>query len=186
MSKHVLNVVLALFLWFSPVMAAPPNMKLQNDAPTKITADKMVYEAEKRQVVFAGSVHVQRSDFELWSERLTVFFKPASGGNASNEGLPAGMAAGDVDSMTAEKNVRMRSGERTGSCGKASYTPDKELIVMQIDPRLSDGKNSISGHEIRHYAAENRSEVIGGGQKRVEAVFSAPASKRLSSVGGRK
>ncbi|MBO4311486.1 MAG: organic solvent tolerance protein OstA [Desulfovibrionaceae bacterium] len=186
MNKTLLGAVLALFLWALPAMAAPSGTKPQNDVPTKITANKMVYEAEKRQVVFAGSVHVQRSDFELWSERLTVFFKPAQGAREGHEGLPTGMAAGDVDYMSAEKNVRMRSGERTGSCGKASYTPDKELIVMQIDPRLSDGKNSISGHEIRHYAGENRSEVIGGGQKRVEAVFSAPASKRLSAVGGRK
>ncbi len=165
-----------------PAVAAPAGgnrLKSASNVPTRITSDKMVYEAEKLRVVFSSKVHVQREDFELWADKLTVNFKPApekeTPAAPGQEVMPAGMATGDVDSMVAERNVRMRSGERTGSCGRATYTPDKELIVMESNPRLSDGKNTITGNEIRHYAAENRSEVIGGGQKRVEAVFSAPA-----------
>ncbi|MBO4794182.1 MAG: organic solvent tolerance protein OstA, partial [Deltaproteobacteria bacterium] len=143
MNKTLLGAVLALFLWALPAMAAPSGTKPQNDVPTKITANKMVYEAEKRQVVFAGSVHVQRSDFELWSERLTVFFKPAQGAREGHEGLPTGMAAGDVDYMSAEKNVRMRSGERGRiSCSGTSGKTPWEVRSTQL--RLRAPSRSLS------------------------------------------
>lgn len=62
------------------VNAAEPGRKPlrpDTDVETRITADKLTYQAEKRQVVFEGNVRVNRPDFDLRSARLTVYMKPA-------------------------------------------------------------------------------------------------------------
>ncbi len=156
------------------------------DVPTKITADHMEYDANKLQVVFRDKVHVDRPDMQIWSEVLTVHFKPAEQKNTQEAGsTPPGLAAGDVDRLVAEKSVRMKSENRVGTCDRATYTPDTGVLVMQGNPRLEDGKNTITGNEIRYYANENRSEVTSAGKKRVEAVFASPESGSKSGRGGR-
>ena len=147
------------------------------NVPTKITADHMEYDANKLQVVFKDKVHVDRPDMEIWAEVLTVHFKPAEQKDKqAKDSTPQGLAAGDVDRLVAEKRVRMKSEDRVGSCERATYTPDTGVLVMQGNPRLEDGKNTITGNEIRYYANENRSEVTSSGKKRVEAVFASPES----------
>lgn len=144
------------------------------DTETRITANKLTYQAEKRQVVFEGNVHVTRPDFDLRSARLTVYMKPANAPkNGASGSVPAGLATGDVDRLVAQGNVVMTEPEgRSGTSDKATYTTDDGVLLMEGSPRLTDGENTITGETIRYYTQENRSEVIGGAKKRVEAVFS--------------
>lgn len=187
--KHALvaMTVLTCTLFAASAVAAPvAPPKPAKNVETRITSDKMTYLADKQQVVFESNVHVQRPDFELWSSRLTVYMKPAKKEEDSQKksSLPSGMAAGDVDKIVAEQNVRMKSENRTGTCNRATYTVDNGVLVMDGDPRLTDGENTISGEVIRYFTEENRSEVQGGARKRVEAVFSSP-DKPAQVKGGR-
>ena len=152
--------------------AAPP--KPAKDVETRITSDQLTYAAENQRVVFDRNVHVVRPDFELWAERITVYLKPPKNGGPKEEkgSMPSGMAAGDVDRIVAERNVRMKSENRTGTCAKATYTMDTGVLLMEGDPRLTDGENTVTGETIKYFTEENRSEVLGGTKKRVEAVFS--------------
>ena len=188
----VLTITAGLLCGFAGLGAAAPAgnggmPKPARNVPTKITADHMEYDANKLQVVFRDKVHVDRPDMQIWSEVLTVHFKPAD--QKAKEGggsTPPGLAAGDVDRLVAEKSVRMKSENRVGTCDRATYTPDTGVLVMQGNPRLEDGKNTITGNEIRYYANENRSEVTSSGKKRVEAVFvSADSGRGSSGRGGR-
>ena len=186
--KHALfaTTVLTFALFAVSAMAAPivPPKPAKN-VETRITADKMTYLADQQRVVFESNVHVQRPDFELWSAKLTVHMKPAGQDNGREKGsLPSGMAAGDVDKIVAEQNVRMKSENRIGTCNRATYTVDDGVLVMDGNPRLTDGENTISGEVIRYFTEENRSEVQGGSKKRVEAVFSSP-DKPATVRGGR-
>ena len=94
------------------------------------------------------------------------------------------MAAGDVDRIVAERNVRMKSENRNGTCAKAIYTMDDGVLLMEGDPRLTDGENTVTGETIKYFTEENRSEVMGGSKKRVEAVFSG--SKNSSPIRGNR
>ena len=151
-------------LWAAPV--TPP--KPAKNVETRITSD------QKQLVIFDKNVHVVRPDIEIWADRITVYLKPPKGDAQKKEGekggMPAGMAAGDVDRIVAERNVRMKSENRNGTCAKATYTMDDGVLLMEGDPRLTDG--------------ENRSEVMGGSKKRVEAVFSG--SKNSSPIRGNR
>lgn len=171
-------------LWAAPL--TPP--KPAKNVETRITSDQLTYLAEKQLVIFDKNVHVVRPDIEIWADRITVYLKPPKGDAQKKEGekggMPAGMAAGDVDRIVAERNVRMKSENRNGTCAKATYTMDDGVLLMEGDPRLTDGENTVTGETIKYFTEENRSEVMGGSKKRVEAVFSG--SKNSSPIRGNR
>lgn len=194
MKKHLLSLTFLALLCASPFSSpswaapqtAPP--RPEKDVETRITSDQLTYIAEKQRIVFEKNVHVDRPDFRLWADRLTVLLKPPKDGQAKTDtrkgGLPEGMAAGDVDRIIAERNVRMESQGRTGTSDKATYTIDDGVLLMEGNPRLTDGDNTVTGETIRYFTEENRSEVKGGSKKRVEAVFSG--AKTPAQPGGGK
>lgn len=183
--KHTLLGIAAIsagLLCAAPLKAAPvtPPRPAQN-VETRITSDQLTYLAEKQLVVFDKNVHVVRPDMEIWADKITVYLKPPKNKNEGEGGsMPGGMAAGDVDKIVAERNVRMKSENRSGTCAKATYTMDNGILLMEGDPSLTDGENTVTGETIRYYTEENRSEVLGGSKKRVEAVFSG--SKTSSPI----
>ena len=139
------------------------------DVPVKITSDTMTYTQKGDQVVFKGSVYVIRQDIELWSNTLTVLLEKKE--EAKNATRSVVDEQGSIKKIIAQGNVRIKADKgRTGSCGKATYEADKDLLTMEDNPMLMEGSNKIQGEVIRLYIKENRSEVIGG-KGRVEAIF---------------
>lgn len=161
----------------------------RNDVPTAVKSDRMQYDAKGQVVVFEGTVYVQRPDFEMWADRITLHLKKkaarsgkdnaggdtAQGGQSGQSGQSgiSGMDAGEIDRIVAERNVRMKRENRTGECEKATYTVDTAVLVMEGNPVLHEGDNSIKGEVITFYTRENRSEVRGSSTKRVQAVFTS-------------
>lgn len=126
-------------------------------------------------------------NIEIWADRITVYLKPPKGDAQKKEGRKGGSCrngAVDVDRIVAERNVRMKSENRNGTCAKATYTMDDGVLLMEGDPRLTDGENTVTGETIKYFTEENRSEVMGGSKKRVEAVFSG--SKNSSPIRGNR
>ncbi len=71
------------------------------------------------------------------------------------------MEAGDIDRIVAEKNVRLKSEDREGTCNKATYYAKDDKFVMEGSPRLWDNKQStITGGTVVHYLSTNKSEVL--------------------------
>ncbi|CAK7014300.1 MAG: Lipopolysaccharide export system protein LptA [Desulfovibrio sp.] len=128
---------------------------------TRILSEKMTYDSAKNQVVFEGKVHVTRPDMEIWSEVLTLVLDSSEkkAGSTSNNSL--GVAGGGkVERIIAEKNVRIKQGDKSGTCGKATYYVNAGKIVMEYNPVLIDGSNKIRGSVINYFTASGRSEVI--------------------------
>ena len=63
-----------------------------------------------------------------------------------------------------------------GRCATLTYMVQSGVLLMEGDPILEDGDNTITGQVIKFYMKDNRSEVVGGKDKRVQAVFSAPGT----------
>jgi lipopolysaccharide export system protein LptA len=134
----------------------------------------MTYAADSGLVTFTRSVYVSRPDFELWADSLTVHLKPAERREQAGGNAVSGMAAGDIERIVADGNVRMKKEKNSSTSGKATYVADTETLILEGSPRLTDGENVIAGEVVRYYMRENRSEVSGGKGK-VEAVFSTSA-----------
>jgi lipopolysaccharide export system protein LptA len=148
---------------------------------TRILSEKMTYDSAQNQVVFEGKVHVTRPDMEIWSEILTIVLDnsekkntPSSSGNAlSVEG------GGNVERIIAEKNVRIKQENKSGTCGKATYFVNAGKIIMEQGPVLVDGENRIKGRVIEYYTETGRSKVIGD----VDFQFSTEDNKGPSLPG---
>lgn len=178
--RSALCVALLLFM-SAPVLAADAGSAkpgpVRRDVPTAVKSDRMQYDAKGQVVVFEGTVYVQRPDFEMWAERITLHLKkkaakPDKPENAG-DGAMGGMDAGEIDRIVAERNVRMKRDNRTGECSKATYTVDNGVMVMEGNPILREGDNTIRGEVITFYTRENRSEVRGSSSSRVQAVFTS-------------
>ncbi|MDY0226105.1 MAG: LptA/OstA family protein [Desulfomicrobium apsheronum] len=164
------SLIILLFLACStPLWAA-------ETVPVKITSDTMTYTQKGDQVIFTGSVYVIRQDIQLWSDTLTVLLEKKDGAKNATQGVPDEQGA--IKKIIAKGNVRIKADKgRTGTCGKATYEADKDLLTMEDSPMLMEGANKIQGEVIKLYIKENRSEVLGG-KGRVEAIFNTPASKQ--------
>ena len=175
--RFFLSCLLSAAVFFlaahTQVFAASPvaDKSKAGKVPTSITAGGMEYNAEAQVVVFRGKVHVKRPDFDLWAEKMTIYLDKSSKSQTSSDIGAGGMQAGEIDRIVAEKNVRMKSDDKEGTCEKATYFAKEDKFVMEGSPVLRDkGKNTISGRTVVHYLGSNRSEVQGG----VAATFFTP------------
>ncbi|MCK9241484.1 LptA/OstA family protein [Desulfocurvus sp.] len=166
---RVLCVVCLLALALGPGAFAAEKAK-GGQVPTKITSEKVRYEQDGRVVIFLGKVFVQRPDMTIRSRKLTVHL--AQGASGAAPGRPAG--PGEVERIVAEGDVELEREGRQGTCATATYHVQKGLLVMEGEPRLTDGDNQITGRIIRLYLKDNRSEVEGGPDRQVEAIFMTP------------
>jgi lipopolysaccharide export system protein LptA len=156
-----------LILW---LIAVPGHA--QNKNPIDIGADVMRVDQQDGVVVFEGNVQVEQGDVQIWSDRLTIHYKK-NGGSRSAPAQIGGDTA-DISKIVAEDNVVIKQGGREGTCGLASYYMDKELLVMERNPVLKEGKNVVTGKIVNMDLKNNLSEVVGGEGKRVRATFFTP------------
>jgi lipopolysaccharide export system protein LptA len=138
--------------------------------PTKITSDRMHYSPTGQEVVFEGNVHVNREDMDLRAGTIAIHFAP--GGEPAQEGQP--LDPGRIEKITASDGVRIERQGKVGTAARATYLVREGLLRLEGDPVLQDGKNTIRGETIKLYLKDNRSEVVGGENQRVEALFFTP------------
>lgn len=152
-----------------PVATAPPE-PIQvgvdpSQVPVKITSDRMTYDENGKVVSFVGNVVAVHGELTLWANRLSAFFSSRSGKK---------FAVDSIDRIVAEGDVRAQKGKTEGSCGKLTYLVEEQILKMEEDPILKDGPNSLTGNVINFFVRENRSEVVSGQGKRVQAIFLTP------------
>ena len=152
-----------------PVATAPPE-PIQvgvdpSQVPVKITSDRMTYDENGKVVSFVGNVVAVHGELTLWANRLSAFFSSRSGKK---------FAVDSIDRIVAEGDVRAQKGKTEGSCGKLTYLVEEQILKMEEDPVLKDGPNSLTGNVINFFVRENRSEVVSGQGKRVQAIFLTP------------
>ena len=138
--------------------------------PVKITSDRMIYDENGKVVSFVGNVIAEHGQLTLWAKKLSAFFSS----NKTNK-----IGADSVDRIVAEGNVRAKKGNTEGTCGKLTYFVEKQLLKMEQEPVLQDGPNSLTGEVINFHIRENRSEVIGGENQRVKAIFMTPERMKV-------
>ncbi len=175
--RHLCAALCLLFMAAVPARAADPARADLAKTPTKIESDSMRYDQSAGTVVFEGKVHVDRPDFQLWSNQLTVHFSPQAKGaskdqKAAGQSLPAD--AGKIEKIVAAGAVRIERDGKVGTCGTATYLVQEGLFSMEGEPVLKDGANIVTGKVVKLFFKDNRSEGLGGEGQRVQATFSTP------------
>jgi lipopolysaccharide export system protein LptA len=137
-----------------------------SQAPVKITADRMTYVEKDRKVTFSGNVQAEHEGLHLWAATLSAFF--TEGGAGAKD------MSDNIERIVADGGVKMKKEKSEGSCRTLTYFVKDGVLRMEGEPVLSDGANTVSGDVIKFFVKDNRSEVLGGQGKRVEAVFRVP------------
>lgn len=171
MKKTLLSLFIIAFC--ATCAKAAPIPGGEDNLPVDVTSETMVYNADKNTVIFKGNVEAVRGEFKMWSELLTLYLTKNNNEGKEKTSAPAALEGGNLDQIVAEKNVRFQNGTQSGSAQKATYYSAKSLLVLEGNPILHDGDNSIKGTVIRYYVNENRSVVEGSPKQRVHAVFSS-------------
>jgi len=145
--------------------------------PVRITSDKMVYSQNDNAVVFLGNVHGTQKDMAIWATKVTAFFadkkKDPKGQKGGAEKAP-GDFGNTIERIVAEGSVRLVAGKNEGACSTLIYYVADGVLRMEGNPILREGQNTVRGDVIKFYMHENRSEVLSGTQRRVEAIFFSP------------
>jgi lipopolysaccharide export system protein LptA len=72
--------------------------------------------------------------------------------------------------------VKIDSGDRHATGGRAVFDDAKRTVTLSEEARLSDGPNEVAGDRVVVYIDEQRS-VVQGGPERVRAVLYPPTER---------
>lgn len=124
--------------------------------PVKIEASTLEFEYRTGELTYQGGVKVSQGDISLSSDELRLKL------NVEDMGRP--------QQIVAQGHVRIVSGERIATGGRAVFNQGDQTITLSEDAVLRDGPNEVSGEKIIVFLDEERS-VVEGGTNRVRAVL---------------
>jgi len=117
-----------------------------------VQADHLDIWHDRQQALFAGHVHLKRDDFELFCDKLRVFY--AEGG-----GIDRGVATG---------HVRMRQGDKHGHADRAELDNKRQILTLTGHAVMEQTGGRIEGETIIHHIREKTTEVRKGKGERVK------------------
>jgi len=145
--------VCLLLLALAPAAFAAPAASRE---PLKIKSDTLRADNEKKTATFEGKVVARQGDLTLYADRLVISY--------SGE-------ARELSRVEAFGNVRILHGTRQATGAHAVYEPKLARILLDGSPRVIQGSDEITGKLITYFVNEQRSEVTGGPDERVQAVI---------------
>lgn len=161
--------------------------------PIVITSDTLEYDYKANVVVYRGRVQAEQGGVKLSSDTLTVTFasaKPDAGAGGDAGVTMPGQDGQRLREIVALGNVRIDSGTRWATGGRAAFDQGQRTLVLTDGPMLHDGSNEVVGDRVIVYLDEDRS-VVEGGRKRVKAVLYpdkdsglAPSTEKRPSATG--
>lgn len=125
--------------------------------PVEIEAATLEFEYRTGELTYRGGVTVTQADISLNSDELRLLL------DTEDLGRPR--------EIVARGNVRIVSGTRVATGGRAVFDNAEQTVTLSEDAVLRDGPNEVAGEKIVVYIDEQRSVVEGGETKRVRAVL---------------
>jgi lipopolysaccharide export system protein LptA len=154
MNKSFVAAGLALFLATVPLMTQAAGER--SSQPIQIKSDSLLTDSVARNATFTGKVTARQGDVTIYADKLVVTYSDK---------------ANEVERVEAFGNVRISQGDRMAHAGHASYDSKGGKIVLDTDPKVFQGNDVVTGKIITYFVDEQRSEVTGGPEGRVEAVI---------------
>ncbi len=148
-------VFLVAVLWRDG-RSAQDSLKVRRDQPIQVKSNELSTDSSGKVATFSGKVTAIQGDVTIYCDRLVVKY---------------GESEGEVSRVEAFGNVRIVQGNKNGQAGRAVYDRMAGTIVLEDNPRVSQGDDMITGKVITFYLNEEKSLVTGGSDRRVEAVI---------------
>lgn len=132
----------------------PPGIR--SDQPIQIKSNQLSSDGAGKVATFTGSVVARQGDVTIYCDRLVVYY---------------GDQESDVSKVEAFGSVRVIQGNRQGHAGKATFDNRVGTVVLEENPRVNQGNDTVTGKVITFFLNEQKSLVTGGADRRVEAVI---------------
>lgn len=172
MSLRILNLKRLVFVslgliagsWVFQCLAQEPAA-----TPILITSERMIIHNPEQQLVFEGTVHVQKDDFQMDADRMIVNFVPNAQGNAfsgsfsvSSSKTPGAAAQSrSVSTIHADGHVKIIKGDRRATSQAAIYEQATDKVSLTGNPESWEKDYKVRGTKITIFLKENRSLVEG-------------------------
>lgn len=147
--------------------AVGQSLKHDTELPIEISADALEIRQDQKMAVFRGNVDAQQGQIKLSADEIRVWYDDREKGDD-------GEVRGSISRIVADGNVLITTPRETAKGGHGEYDVPKKLITLTGNVVLTRGGNVITGERLVLDLAEGRSEITGGGKKRVKGVFSPP------------
>jgi lipopolysaccharide export system protein LptA len=126
------------------------------NAPIKITANRMETQNGKNAVSFLENVVAKKGDMTIYANRIDVY------SDKDKKKLIKIIATGDVK---IEKGMKVATG------AEAEYYEVEQKLILRGNPKLKEKDNLIEGSEIIYYIKEENVTVHGDENKKVEVTL---------------
>ena len=153
--RLILALVIGLLL-SSVGLAAESTGGERNSQPIQIKSDFLTTDRAKMTAVFTGKVVARQGDVVIYCDRMVLFYSEADK---------------EVDKVEAFGNVRIIQGNKRGLSGHGIYYNKEGKIVLDINPKVYQDEDEVSGKVITHYVDTKQSEVTSDQDTRVNAII---------------
>ncbi len=147
------------------LLALAHGAEVRSALPIQIKSNDLLADSARKTATFTGNVVARQGDLTIYADKLVILY-------ADSEQ--------EVRQAELFGKVRIVQGDRIGQAGHAIYDARQGTILLDQDPRVSQGENVITGATITYFVDDGRSVVTGGGSGRVEAIIQ-PRGKKAGS-----
>ena len=129
------HFILLCLLGFKQVWAKNTQTKKSPETPIIIRSDFITIKQKSQQVKFLQNVIVEQDDNSLFANEMVVDYLE----NTNNKR--------EIHLITANKNVKLFNKNITATSDFGIYDPKKQLITLQNNVLVNDGKSIIAGNK---------------------------------------
>ncbi len=152
-SYRCILVFLLFSLLFCSAYAAPGE---RSNLPIQIKSSELQTDNAARTATFIGTVSARQGDILIYCDRLVIHY------SATDK---------DVDKVEAFGNVRIIQENRHGEAEHAVYENRAGKIILDGNPKVVQGDDTITGKVITYFVDEQKSTVTSGPGEPVKAVI---------------
>jgi len=129
-----------VFLEMAGTNDAPAKGEAVVQETTKVRADHMVYEEQKRQIVLSGKVRLRDPRASMDCDKVILHLKEEQ----------------KIDWIEALGEIIIQSGGRRAIANRATYYVDEGRFVLEGDPKIKQGPNILTGDRITFWQKTQR------------------------------
>jgi lipopolysaccharide export system protein LptA len=166
-----LLTALLLFLASMMVPAFAENSH-DNSLPIEITADSLAVDQKDGSATFTGNVDAKQGDVRIRSHKMIVSYSSTS--KAAKPAAPAipasaSNAPGAINKVTLLGNITITSNGDIAQGQHGIYDVKKQMIFLDTDVVLSQGKNIVKGDKLVYNVTTGKSDISAGQASAVDS-----------------
>jgi lipopolysaccharide export system protein LptA len=122
-------------------------VKKDLNEPIIITSQSLINDNKAKIATFEGNVIAKKGEVTLNANKMIVYYEDEEKG-------------GNIKMIEAIGNVKLQKADRLITANKAIYYPEpEEKAVFTGEPRVTEGKNLITGEKITYFLKDDKAII---------------------------